>query len=84
MTRFTVTWTREAQDQLALLWLNSLNRAAVTRAADEIDRTLAVDPLDKGYDVGEGLRGLVVPPLFVMFIVKEADRMVEVLRVRLD
>ena len=84
MTRYTVVWTREAQDQLAILWLNSLDPARMTRAADEIDRLLAIDPLLQGFEVREGLRGLIVPPLRVIFAVKESDRIVEVGRVRLD
>lgn len=84
MTRFTVVWAHEAQDQLANLWLDAFDRAGITWAADEIDRTLAIDPSRQGFEVREGLRGLVAPPLFAIFLVAEADRVVEVLRVRLD
>jgi mRNA-degrading endonuclease RelE of RelBE toxin-antitoxin system len=84
MTRYTVVWSQEAQDQLADLWLDSPNRQAVTRASDAVDRMLAGDPVAQSFDVREGLRGLRVPPLRVIFLVREADRIVDVVRVRLD
>lgn len=84
MTRYTVVWTREALDQLAVVWLDSSDRVGIASSAEEIDRTLADDPSRQGFEVREGLRGLVLPPLFAMFSVSEADRCVEILRVRLD
>jgi hypothetical protein len=83
VTKFTVVWAREAQDQLAALWLDSSDRETITQASDEIDRALADEPSRQGFDVREGLRGLVAPPLFAIFVVKDADRVAEVLRVRL-
>jgi hypothetical protein len=50
MTNFTVVWAREAQDQLADLWLESLHRADVTRAAHDVDQRLAMNPLEQGFE----------------------------------
>jgi hypothetical protein len=82
MTRYTVTWLEGAQNQLAELWLEAADRIAVTDAANRSDRALAGDPQDKGSPVSEGLRSLVVPPLYVLFSVSEPDRLVEVASVR--
>ncbi len=35
--RYTVVWTRAAQDQLADLWLRAANRNLVTQAAFAVD-----------------------------------------------
>ena len=40
MTRYTVTYTRDALDALAREWLDALDRRAVTNAGDEIDHNL--------------------------------------------
>jgi hypothetical protein len=84
MTRFTVTWLRSAEDRLADLWTASTNRQAITDATNAIDRELAVDAHIKGSPVSEGLRGLHIPPLHILFEVRELDRIVEVASVRMD
>jgi len=84
MTRFTVTWLRSAEDRLADLWTMSTNRQAITDAANAIDREVAVDAHIKGSPVSEGLRGLHIPPLHILFEVRELDRIVEVASVRMD
>jgi len=83
MTRYTVVWPREVEADLAQIWLGSDDREAVAKAANEIDRTLSVDAIERGGDVGEGLRFYVAPPLRALYTVREKDRIVEVLRVRL-
>jgi plasmid stabilization system protein ParE len=82
MTRRTVVWVQSAQDDLAELWLNSADRNSVTAAANGIDQELAQDATTKGTALREGLRAIFVPPLRVLFAVREDDRVVEVLRVR--
>lgn len=81
MTRFTVTWHQEARDELTMLWLEALDRNAVTTAAHAVDQLLAMDASGKGTKIPDGLRQLIVPPLRVLFAVSEADRMVRVLEV---
>ena len=44
MSRHTVVWLQDAQDELAQIWLDSDDREAVTQATSRIDSVLAVDP----------------------------------------
>ena len=79
MTRFTVVRVQSALDDLAEFWLEASDRNSVSRAADAIDRELAEDAPGKGNELSEGLRSLLAPPLKVIFTVREADRIAEVL-----
>ena len=72
--RYTVVWTRSAQDELAKLWIDAGDGSAVAAAADSIDAQLRDDASTKGLSVSEGIRGLFAP--------RESDCVVEVLRVR--
>ncbi len=81
MTRYTVVWVRSARDELADLWVNALDRNAVTTAAQFSDRQLSEDAAGKGNELSEGLRAWYTPPLKAIFTVREDDRIVEVLRV---
>jgi len=51
MTRYTLTYSREAIDALASIWLRATDRNAVTIAGDEIERPQIYDPSNKGNDV---------------------------------
>lgn len=82
MTRYTVLWSRPAENQLALIWTDAADRQAVTNAANAIDTELASNPLNKGLPLSEGMRTLNIPPLHVLFFVEEADRLVRVVLVR--
>jgi hypothetical protein len=42
--RYTVTWRETALQQLARVWMRAADKEAVNRAAELIDRELAVDP----------------------------------------
>ena len=84
MTRYTLTWLEDVQNQLAQLWIDAPDKQAVTNAVNEIDRELAIDADRKGEPVAEGLRTLYAPPVHVLFSVREEDRIVEVVRVRRD
>jgi len=81
MTRYTVVWHDDAQNQLAEIWTNASDRQTVTLAANAIDRHLAVDTTAKGIAVEGDLRLAIVPPLRVLFAVSELDRMVRILDV---
>ena len=83
MSRFTVVWQSDAEDDVASIWLSASDRTAVTAATNAIDLELADDPSSKGADVREGLRALDVPPLRAFYDVDEGDRKVEVQCVRL-
>lgn len=81
MTRFTVTWDDEAINDLADIWMQATDPAAVTTASDIVDRTLRLDADCQGKEVQEGLRYLIVSPLRVLFEVWPEDRHAKVLRV---
>lgn len=79
MTRYTVVWHHQAHDELAQLWIDAENRAAVTLAASMIDRHLVTDASAKGTAAPDNLRQLAIPPLRVLFAVSEPDRLVRIL-----
>lgn len=77
MTKYTVVWHEQALDDLAAIWSASDRQQAVTESVSRIDRTLRTDPAVKGVDF-YGDRLLVVLPLAVVYVIKEQDRIVEV------
>jgi plasmid stabilization system protein ParE len=81
MTRYTVVWHRLAEEELADIWNQAADRAAVASAANSIDTALAVDAQQKGNSVSSRSRELTIPPLQVLFRVRINDRIVEVFSV---
>jgi hypothetical protein len=84
MVRFTVVWHRDAEAQLAGLWLAAIDKSSIARAADRVDIDLAVDPETKGVAITGGRRILAFPPLLVYFEVSELDRLARVAFVELE
>jgi|LakMenEpi03Aug12_release.lakeMendotaPanAssembly.Ray.scaffolds.fasta_scaffold349331_2 hypothetical protein len=80
MTRFTVTWNEHAIAELTSAWLASSDRKRLTDAVTAIDAALLHDPELKGIEF-YGDRLLVVPPLAVVYVIRQSDRNVEVLLV---
>ena len=80
MTRYTVVWHRDAREDLARLWIDATDRNALTAAAHQIDIALREDADRKGTELSEGLRQLIAGPIRVLFVVREADRLVDVSR----
>jgi hypothetical protein len=64
------------------IWLSAPDRSAIAAAVNAIDRQLAHDAHAKGSELSEGLQTLVELPLKVLFVVRDEDRIVEVLRVK--
>ena len=79
--KYTVIWTRTAEQELVNLWLDASQRAEITQAAHAIDRALANDPETKGESRRGGRRILVEPPMAALVRVVAPDRMVRVLHV---
>jgi hypothetical protein len=75
---FTVVWTPSCQNDLATIWVNALDRAAVAAAADWIDATLHVDPYSDSESRSDPTRVMIVPPLGIAFDVSEPDCLVTV------
>ena len=74
---YSVTWTPEAEDQLAAVWMAAADPGAVTRAAERADLFLANDPLTCGTDFyGNWL--LTSKPLHIVYMVDSPARTVTV------
>ena len=82
MIRYTVTATPKAEDDLARLWLRASGRAAISNAANTIDRLLRHDAAKQGSDAEFGARQLTVSPLIAEFTVDEHDRIVTIWSIR--
>jgi hypothetical protein len=83
MTRYTVVWHEDAQQQLAQIWMKAADRNAVTQAAYAVDAILALDAATKGIAVEGELRELVLPPLQILIGASEPDRLVRIVNVEL-
>lgn len=44
MKKYTVRWLPSAEQQLAKLWLDAVDRSAIRQAADELDEAMSNDP----------------------------------------
>jgi hypothetical protein len=80
--RFTLAYLPDALAELAVLWLDSTDRAAVSRASDLIDRELRDSPDTKGDAVEGSLRKIVAHPLVFYYVISPADRLATVWSVR--
>ena len=76
--RYTVGWSASAQSELAEVWLETVDREAVTAASNEIDAFLAVSPNDPRCEVVAGKGILIIGPLGVEYRIRERDRFVVV------
>lgn len=78
-----VVWAESALDEPATLWLtaDSVSRQAITAAQAQIDHLLERSPEDVGESRPGGRRIVFVPPLGVVFSVRESDRAAKVLRI---
>lgn len=77
--KYTVHYSPSAENELADIYLNAIDRQAVTKAAHQIDQMLAVDAHDKGRDC-DGDRILRIGPVLVFFAVYRETAEVEVLQ----
>ena len=82
MSRFTVVWMPDAEDELIKIWLSAADPASVSKASNRIDAELASNPLGTGDSVSEGIFRLKRPPLAVLFTIRESDCVVEIESVR--
>jgi hypothetical protein len=77
--KYIVVWLKSAQDLLAEIWLNAMDRQEIADSADAIDRQLRADPY--AYSESRATktqRILLFPPLGVAFEVSEAESLVVV------
>jgi hypothetical protein len=78
--RYTVVWVPDALVELADIYNNAPDKAAVTNAANQIEFALAHAP-DQYGDPYNGDRLYRVAPLEVVYTISEDDRLVRVLQV---
>jgi hypothetical protein len=76
MIRYTVTYSRQAIDDLTCAWLKASDRLAITQAGDDIDQRLRFNAAHHGEPLGGNLRSLTVSPMYIEFTVDDEDRMV--------
>ena len=79
----SIDWELAALEMLAAAWTSARDQAAVTAAADALDRHLAADPLAHGTALSEGLYAIEVPPLRALFELDVAASLVTVVSVSL-
>ena len=79
--KFSVLWKEDAEQELAAIWTESEDRAAVTWAADRFDALLKSGSHAQGESRFDTVRIMLVPPLGIDFEVIEEDRIVYVLSV---
>ena len=77
--RFSVVCKAKAISQLADIWTDAGDQAAVSRAANEIETQLRTAPENFGESRSGRDRIAIVPPLSVIFEVRPADRVVAIL-----
>ena len=76
MSRHTVVYLAEAEDNLIAIWADATDRDQVTISADAADRFFAANPLQDSVYLSEQLRRRDIPPLRFYFEVREGDRIV--------
>ncbi len=79
--KYGVYLTPKAEQDLALVWVNSKDRNTVTSAVNLIDELLSDMPQSVGEVCFDAVRSLVVTPLGVDYEVIEDDHIVYVLSV---
>jgi hypothetical protein len=76
--KYTVVWLPSALERLAEIWNDGPDRAAITQAANRMDRQLLFDPQNQGEARDDNLRIMIDAPLVVYFTVSELDCLVTV------
>ena len=79
--KYTVVWVPAALNELATIWSDADDRAAVAAATDEIDRQLGTAPRLAGESRDGGRRVLWAGPIAIDYEIAEEDRIVAVLAV---
>ncbi len=78
---YTVAWSRDAINQLTLVWLAAANRNAVTQAAHRLEEALAQQPYIGRRRNSSVNRTVTDSPLGIDFEIIEDDKKVRIIRV---
>ena len=79
--KYTVLWARDAEKELAAIWMATDNRGMIAEAADSLDRQLTHNPDAIGESRPHKQRVAYCLPLGIRFQIFNADRIVRVLAV---
>jgi hypothetical protein len=80
--KYTVVWKPAAENELAAIWNTASDRAAVTAAADAIEKSLRIDPVLRGETNTATTRVMIESPLLVKYKIFDDDRLVRILTVQ--
>jgi plasmid stabilization system protein ParE len=80
---YTVLWTPAAEDELTSIWLAVRDRRSIGTASRVADRLLKQDPRAQGESREGTTRIMFVWPLALQYKIREPDRVVNVVAVRL-
>lgn len=78
---YTVAWIGEAEEELAAMWVNAVDRSVIAEAADSLDNQLARNPAAIGESRPNAQRIAYHLPLGIRFQILDDDRLVRVLAV---
>lgn len=81
---YSLLWKPKAEGQLADAWTSAADRAAVTRASEQLETLLTFAPSAIGESRTLGQRVAFLPPLVVTFDVDEIARQVTVVNIKLS
>lgn len=76
--KFTVTWSKDAESELAKLWFAATDRLAIAEASDRIDNVLRWHADTAGEERSLTRRIFFVPPLAVEYRISMDDRLATV------
>lgn len=80
--KWTVVYQPSANDDLAEIWMNSVDRQAVSDAIDAVEAELARMPLEIGESRAGNMRLIIQPPLLMFYDVVPDDLRVTVWHIR--
>ncbi len=79
--RYSVLWFRRAEQEMARIWLNAIDRDAISRAANLLDKRLTRNPEAEGESRSHDRRFAFESPLGILFQVDPEARLVVVIHV---
>lgn len=79
--KFTVLMTPKAEQELALIWVNSIHKNSINSAVNLIDDLLAKMPHDIGESSFDTVRTFFVTPIAIEYEVIDDDRIVYILSI---
>lgn len=79
---YTVTWWESALNELAEIWIHSLDSKRLSEEVDAVEHDLKFRPESVGTELGEGNCFVELSEIILYFRIQELDRIVLVTRIR--